>query len=167
MSMVILNTKGDTISEIGPGKTKGINIVNWNYSMKQPKVAKGKTFSFGGFTTPQLQAGKYIVKIKKGKDVFEHTIELIYDPKSTISLSERETKQKTVMELYNMCESLAYDVYRVDAYLDYANTSKIKKLTAKLDALKETMVITKGDNYVGTAEPQLREKMTPQFYNPC
>ena len=46
MSMLILNAKGDTISELGPGKSKGINIVNWNYSMKQPKVAKGKTFSF-------------------------------------------------------------------------------------------------------------------------
>jgi len=163
MSMVILNSEGDTISEIGPGKTKGINIVNWNYNMKQPKVAKGKTFAFGGFTTPQLQAGKYVVKIKKGKDVFEQTIELIYDPKSTITLTERENKYKTVLELYNMCESLAYDVYCVDAFLDYANTLKNKKLTAKLNTLKETMVITTGDNYVGTAEPQLREKMTAIF----
>jgi len=163
MTMLVLNEKGDTITELAPGKTKGINIVKWNYSMKQPKVAKGKTFSFGGFTTPRLPAGKYTIRIKKGKDTFEHTIELIYDPKSTIPLSARESKRETVMELYNMCESLAYDVYCVDAYLDYSNTAKNKKLTSKLNTLKETMVITTGDNYVGTAEPQLREKMTNIF----
>jgi len=163
MTMLVLNDKGDTISELGPGKTKGINIVNWNYSMKQPKIAKGKTFSFGGFTTPRLPAGKYTIRIKKGKDTFEHTIELIYDPKSTIPLSARERKRETVMELYNMCESLAYDVYCVDAYIEYANTAKNKKLSAKLNTLKEKMVITTGDNYVGSAEPQLREKMTNIF----
>lgn len=163
MSMVILNAKGDTISELGPGKTKGINIVNWNYSMKQPKVAKGKTFSFGGFTTPMLPAGEYTARITKGKDVFEHPLVLAYDPKSIISSNDRKSKQEAVMGMYNMIESLAYDVYCVDAYLTYAKDNKSKKLISKLDALKETMVITSGDNYVGAAEPQLREKMTNLF----
>jgi photosystem II stability/assembly factor-like uncharacterized protein len=163
MSMVILNAKGDTISELGPGKTKGINIVNWNYTMKQPKVAKGKTFSFGGFTTPTLPAGKYTVRITKGKDVFEHPLVLVYDPKSIISVYDRGSKRETVMDMYNMIESLAYDVYCVDAYLTYANDKKSKKLISKLDALKETMVITSGDNYVGASEPKLREKMTDLF----
>ena len=163
MSMLILDAKGDTISELGPGKTKGINIVNWNYNMKQPKVAKGKTFSFGGFTTPTLPAGEYTVRITKGKDVFEHPVVLAYNPKSIISTSERKSKQEAVMMMYNMIESLAYDVYCVDAYLSYANDNKSKKLTSKLDALKQTMVITSGDNYVGSSEPQLREKMTNLF----
>jgi hypothetical protein len=163
MSMVILNAKGDTISELGPGKTKGINIVNWNYTMKQPKVAKGKTFSFGGFTTPTLPAGEYTIRITKGKDVFEHPLVLVYNPKSIISSSDRKSKQEAVMGMYNMIESLAYDVYCVDAYLQFAIDNKSKKLISKLDALKETMVITSGDNYVGASEPQLREKMTNLF----
>ena len=163
MSMLILDAKGDTISELGPGKSKGINIVNWNYSMKQPKVAKGKTFSFGGFTTPTLPAGEYTVRITKGKDVFEHPLVLVYDPKSIISSSDRKSKKEAVMSMYNMIESLAYDVYCVDAYLTYANENKSKKLISKLNALKGTMVITSGDNYVGASEPQLREKMTNLF----
>ena len=163
MSMLILDEKGDTISELGPGKSKGINIVNWNYNMKQPKVAKGKTFSFGGFTTPTLPAGEYTVRITKGKDVFEQPLVLAYNPKSIISTSDRKSKKEAVMSMYNMIESLAYDVYCVDAYLTYANENKSKKLISKLDALKGTMVITSGDNYVGAAEPQLREKMTNLF----
>lgn len=163
MNMVIMNTKGDTVSELTPGKSKGINIVKWNYSMKQPKVAKGKTFSFGGFTAPMLPAGSYTAIITKGKDSFEHSFDLIYDPKSTIAMSDRKLKQETVMELYNMIEALAYDVYCVDEYLAYAQREKNSKLSGKLNALKETMVITTGDNYVGAAEPQLRENMTRLF----
>lgn len=163
MSMVILNAKGDTISELVPGKSKGINIVNWNYRMKQPKVAKGKTFSFGGFTTPTLPAAEYTARITKGKDVFEHQIALVYDPKSIITPGDRKSKHEAVMALYNMIESLAYDVYCVDAYINYAKDKKSKKLISKLDVLKESMVITTGDNYVGAAEPQLREKMTNLF----
>ncbi|MGI9540441.1 MAG: WD40/YVTN/BNR-like repeat-containing protein [Flavobacteriaceae bacterium] len=163
MTMAILNSEGDTLSELTPGKSKGINIVNWSFRKKQPKVAKGKTFSFGGFTTPVFPAGKYIAKISKGKQTFEHPFELVYDAKSTVSSKDRVFKHKTVNEIYEMIETLAYKVYILDAYLDYATSSQKKKLIKKLNALKETMVITTGDNYVGAAEPQLREKMTDIF----
>ena len=163
MTMAIVNSEGDTLSELTPGKSKGINIVNWSFRKKQPKVAKGKTFSFGGFTTPVLPAGKYIAKIAKGKQTFEHPFELVYDAKSTVLSKDRVFKHKTVNEIYEMIETLAYKVYILDAYLDYATSSQKKKLIKKLNALKETMVITTGDNYVGAAEPQLREKMTTIF----
>ena len=163
MTMAIVNSEGDTLSELTPGKSKGINIVNWSFRKKQPKVAKGKTFSFGGFTTPVLPAGKYMAKITKGKQTFEHPFELVYDAKSTVSSKDRVFKHKTVNEIYEMIETLAYKVYILDAYLDYATSSQKKKLIKKLNALKETMVITTGDNYVGAAEPQLREKMTAIF----
>ena len=158
--MAIVNAKGDTVTEMSPGKSKGINIVTWNYYMKQPKVAKGKTFSFDGFVTPRLPAGKYTVKIKKGKEVFNHEIELIYDPESNISLASRKEKSGTVTRLYNMNESLAYDVFCLDSYLKYSDSIGNKKLSSKLSTLKKSMVITSGDNYVGSAEPQLREKLT-------
>lgn len=160
MSMVIENAKGDTVSTLTPGKSMGINIVKWNYQLRQPKVAKGKTFSFSGFTSPTLPAGRYKATITKGKESFEHSFDLIYDPKSTIPISERASKQETVMEIYNMTESLAYDVYCIDAYLDYARDSKNTKLESKLNTHKATLVITTGDNYVGAAEPQLRENLT-------
>jgi hypothetical protein len=40
---------------------------------------------------------------------------------------------------------------------------KKKKLVKGLTSLKETLVITTGDNYVGSAEPQLREKMADLY----
>ncbi|WP_298475203.1 hypothetical protein [uncultured Maribacter sp.] len=161
MSLEIQDMQGKKIVELGPGKSKGINIVNWGYSRKQPKVAKGKTFTFGGFASPNVPAGTYKAVIKKGKDTFEQTFELVYDSKSTLTEDDRKLKNETTMQLYNMTEELAYVVYELDAML--AKATENKKMKSKLNALKETLVITTGDNYVGSSEPQLREKMTSLF----
>ena len=50
MTMEIQDLKGNKVATLNPKKSKGINIVSWNYTMRQPKVAKGKTLAFGGFT---------------------------------------------------------------------------------------------------------------------
>lgn len=163
MTMEIQDMSGNVISKLGPGKSKGINIVNWNYRMKQPKVAKGKTFSFGGFTTPKVEAGTYKVVLKKGKETFEHTFDVIYDSKSKLTAEDRTEKHKTTIKMYDMTQDLAYLVYELDAILVKAEELKMKKVVSKLTALKETLVITTGDNYVGSAEPQLREKMTDLY----
>ena len=160
MKMEVQDMDGNLIAELGPGKSKGINIVNWNYTRKQPKVAKGKTFSFGGFTSPQVPAGSYKVVMTKGKETFEHSFNLIYDKNSPLSASDRELKNSTTAQLYDMTQDLAYLVYELDEILANAEVKGDKKTVDKLNSLKETLVITTGDNYVGAAEPQLREKMT-------
>ncbi len=163
MTMEIQDMEGNTIVELGPGKSKGINIVNWSYTRKQPKVAKGKTFSFGGFTSPKVPAGTYKAVIKKGKDTFEDTFDLVYDDSSSLTETDRTLKNETVMKLYDMTQELAYIVYELDEMIVKAEAAKDIKTVKKLNDLKETLVITTGDNYVGSAEPQLREKMTDLF----
>ena len=163
MTMEIQDMEGNTVMELGPGKSKGINIVNWGGKIKQPKVAKGKTFSFGGFTSPTVPAGTYKAVMTKGKETFEHTFELIYDPKSPLSKEERVLKNETTMKMYDMTQELAYLVYELDKIIAQSETDKNTKMAGKLNALKETLVITTGDNYVGSAEPQLREKMADLY----
>jgi len=163
MTMEIQDMEGNTVTELGPGKSKGINIVNWDYKIKQPKVAKGKTFSFGGFTSPKVEAGVYKVVLKKGKETYEHNVEVIYDPKSNLTANDRVLKHKTTMKMYNMTQELAYMVYELDAISEKAEELKKKNITTSLTELKETLVITTGDNYVSSAEPQLREKMADLY----
>ena len=63
--------------------------------------------------------------------------------------------------MYNMVQDLAYLVYELDVIV---KDEKINKKTAsKLNELKETLVITTGDNYVGMAKRQLREKMADLY----
>ncbi len=163
MTMEIQDMDGNTIVDLGPGKSKGINIVNWGYTRKIPKVAKGKTFSFGGFTSPQVPAGTYKAVITKGKETFEHPFELVYDAESPLTMQDREIKNSITMQLYDMTQELAYLVYEVDALITKTETQKNTKISAKLNDLKKSLVITTGDNYVGAAEPQLREKMADLY----
>ncbi len=163
MALEIQDMDGNTIIELGPGKSKGINIVNWNYTRKQPKMAKGKTFTFGGFTSPQVPAGTYKAVMTKGKETFEHTFNLIYDKNSPLSEKDRELKETITMQLYDMTQELAHMVYELDEIVTNATNKGDKKTVAKLNALKETLVVTTGDNYVGSAEPQLRERMADLY----
>jgi photosystem II stability/assembly factor-like uncharacterized protein len=161
MTLEIQDLDGNKIASLGAGKSKGINIVNWNYTIKQPKVAKGKTFSFGGFTSPRVKAGKYKAVITKGKEVFENVFEVVYDKHSGLTNQDRDYKHSITMKMYNMTQELAYLVYELDAVLDASKDKK--KLVSELNSLKKTLVITTGDNYVGSAEPQLREKMADLY----
>jgi photosystem II stability/assembly factor-like uncharacterized protein len=163
MSMEIRDAEGNTITTLEPGKQKGLNVVDWGYRRKPPKVAKGKTFSFGGFTAPRVPAGTYTAVITKGRETFEHPFELVYDTRSGLSQAQREQKYQTTMELYDMTQELAYLVYQVDAYQEQAEKAGDRRNQKKLQELKETLVVTTGDNYVGLAAPQLREKMADLY----
>ena len=161
MTMEIKDSKGEVVSKLTPGKSKGINIVNWSGTMRQPKVAKGKTLAFGGFAIPKVQAGSYTAVITKGRDVYEHTFEIVYDERSGLTSADRKMKHDVVSKMYKMTEDLAYMVYQIDAFMEAPQTKT--KLKSKLNELKKTLVITTGDNYVGSADPELREKLADLF----
>ncbi|WP_041650021.1 WD40/YVTN/BNR-like repeat-containing protein [Marivirga tractuosa] len=172
MSMEIQDAEGKFISELSPGKSKGINVVSWNYTSKAPKMAKGKTITFGGFTAPRVSAGTYKVVMKKGKDTYSTDLIVEYDSTSLLTAEERKFKEKTVLKLYDLSQELAYMVYELDTYLAAAESlpeenRKAAKIattvTKELQALKESLVVTTGDMYVGAAEPQLREKLSELY----
>jgi photosystem II stability/assembly factor-like uncharacterized protein len=172
MTMEVFDESGKKIISLDPGKQKGINIVYWDFNTKVPKIAKGKTFSFGGFAAARVPAGNYKVVMVKGKDRFETTLTLENDPKSTLTPETRKERDAMIAQLFDMTQNLAYLVHEIDAHLDYAeslskaqpaNEKKLVAYVAELNKLKEGLVITKGDNYVGAAEPQLREKLSDLY----
>lgn len=166
--MEIFDQDGKQVADLPVSKSKGINQVSWNYHLKRPKVAKGKTFTFGGFATPRVPAGDYKVVFTKGKKTYESKITLINDPDSPYSNKERKQLHKMTMDLYNMTEELAYLVYQIDAYIASVDAldnpgKNALKMKQRLNKLKETLVITTGDNYVGTVDPQLREDLADLY----
>lgn len=174
MTMEIQDMEGNKITSLAPGKSKGINVVTWNFSTEMPKMAQAKTFSFGGFTAPRVPAGKYKVVLTKGKDTYEHVFELKYDEKSLVSMEERKEQEQLTRELYDMIEGLAYVVYEL---VEWQNSAKAVmddhpkgKKTAEilfnaLEDLRKDLVVTTGDNYVASAEPELRERMSELYAN--
>jgi photosystem II stability/assembly factor-like uncharacterized protein len=168
MSMEVQDMIGNKILDLNPQKSKGINIVTWNYRMKSPKMAVGKTFTFGAFTAPRVLPGKFKIVMTKGKVQYETKIEVLADPNSIMSDGDRKYHFETTMKLHSMAQDLAYMVYEVDESIaateGMANASKVTKpYVDKLNALKENLVITKGDNYVGSVDPELREKISTLY----
>lgn len=172
MSLEIHDKDGNLITELNPGKSKGINIIEWNYATKAPKTAAGKTFTFGGFTAPRAPAGTYKVVLQKGKETYTTDLTVQYSPNSTVSTADRELQQSTTRKLFTMTEDLAYLVYELDELLSVSEKLKAKSPSAgKSNAafesgllkLKETLLITTGDNYVAAGNPQLREDLSELY----
>ncbi|MDW3192701.1 MAG: hypothetical protein R8G66_10055 [Cytophagales bacterium] len=170
MNMEVQDQNGEKLIEITPGKSKGINVVTWNGRIKQPKLAKGKSLAFGGFTAPRVPAGTYKVVMTKGKKTYETSMTLINDPESDITAAERQANHATTVKLYDMSQELAYMVYEIDEILakaqevkDQGGSKSADAVIKDLNALKETLVTTTGDNYVASAEPQLRSKIADLY----
>ena len=174
MSMEVQDMQGNKITSLDPGKSKGINVVNWNFNTTNPKMAQAKTLSFGGFTSPRVPAGSYKIVMTKGKDTYETIIEAKYDESSITTLADRKEQEALTQTLFSMVEDLAFMVYEINQIQDKAkdvmkNYPKGKKDAEKLDnaleELRKDLVITTGDNYVASAEPELREKMGELYSN--
>jgi len=140
--------------------------------MTSPKMATGKTFTFGGFTAPRASAGKYKVVMTKGKESYESELIIEYDKNSLLTAQERNRHQEVIKKLFDMNENLAYQVYQMDEMMKMGSKlaennpsakSIIDKMLPKITTLKESSVITTGDNYVGQAEPELREKLATLY----
>ncbi len=171
MKMDIYDSNDQFVTSLKAGKSKGINVVYWNFLKKPPKIAKGKTLSFAGFTAPRVPAGDYKVVMTKGKETYETSIKLKY-AENGIPIASRKAQEELTAKIYTLTEDLAYDVYEVDRWIEIAEkTAKdhpaqqkmCNGLADKLNGLRETLVVTTGDNYVGTAENQLRENLADLY----
>lgn len=174
MEMEIQDMEGNKITSLPAGKSKGINVVNWNFTSSAPKMAEAKTLSFAGFTPKRVPAGNYKVVLTKGKDTYEQVIELKYDETSLGTLAERKEQEALTNTLFTMVEDLAFMVHEITETQKTTqniieNHPKGKKDAQKLydalENLRKDLVITTGDNYVASAEPELRERMGELYAN--
>lgn len=163
MKMEIQDQEGNKLIDITPGKSRGINIVTWNGRIKPPKMAKGKSITFGGFTSRRVPAGTYKVVMTKGRKSYESEVTLINDPKSLLTDADRKANLEATDKLYDMSQGLAYMVFEIDEIMAKAEevsaqggSKTADVVMQELFALKETLVTTTGDNYVDSQEPQLR-----------
>ncbi|NQX93239.1 MAG: hypothetical protein HRT74_14150, partial [Flavobacteriales bacterium] len=92
MTLKVYDETGNFVTNLAPGKKKGINVVTWGTTMQSPKVAQGKTFAQGGMAAPRVKAGKYKIVIVKGKETYEHMIEIKYPTKSVFDVAERDAQ---------------------------------------------------------------------------
>ncbi len=167
---------GELVKSIPAGKSAGINIVEMPTSMKKPKAAPSKSRMglAGSMFGPNIPAGKYDVKLIKGKETFETGFELVYDPESPFTANDRAIQHKTTMKLYNMTERLAY-LYHVYDLVEKKTTSNQtdqsdEKLTDQMKEIAEycktekgRIAADEGDFYVDEEE-MVHERISELYY---
>lgn len=164
----IYDSEGKMIKKLPAGNRKGINVVQWSFIMKPPKVAVSPQIDGSSLAGPDYAPGEYTVKLFKNKDVFETRIKLLPDPGSMYSKQDRETRYKAIMEAYRLQESLAYTDLQIKEVRDQARklsgqvskalSRKLLSTASQLDSLHCKIVSVKEGKITG--EERLREKIS-------
>ncbi|HEX2121477.1 MAG TPA: glycosyl hydrolase, partial [Thermoanaerobaculia bacterium] len=166
----IYDADGKLVSTLPAGKRRGVNRVDWPMRLEAPKMPAGSSivFSGGAFVGPRAPAGRYTVKLIKGKETFTTTLDLVPDPRATYTAEDRALQQKTVRRLYDMLADFTFLTESVRALRDQASEraeklsgSDKKKLgdyAAKLDETYKTLVATREGGWL-SGEEQLRERI--------
>jgi photosystem II stability/assembly factor-like uncharacterized protein len=166
---------GELLRTLPAGKGAGLNVVSMPTSIKKPKSAPSdnRQALFSNSSGPNLPAGKYQVKLIKGKQTYETEMELGVDDDDVYTVADREAQRELLMEIYNDTETLAwmYEVLkRVEKQVDDAAPSKKKAasmaldLKAKSSKLRNTLVFLGGDGYVNEGS-RLREEMGALYFS--
>ncbi|MFQ5790346.1 MAG: WD40/YVTN/BNR-like repeat-containing protein, partial [Acidobacteriota bacterium] len=122
LKLEIYDSEGNFVTSLPGGKRRGINRVAWPMRSSPPKTAGGAEIipNFFSFLGPRAPAGRYTVKMIKGKKTYTHELELVPDPRSKHSAEDRALQQKTVHELYGLVERLAFVVASIEGARDQA-----------------------------------------------
>jgi len=171
MYVEIYDKDGKKVQTLPAGKRRGINKVRWYVRKKPPKVPASPQLAGFAMQGPTFPAGEYIVKVIKGDKTFESKINLKLNPNSMHSEEDRNIRQKSLTQAYDLLENLAFiDKQAVDIrdqakkQSDKASKSLKKKLLAlsnSIDNLHKKLVATKEGNITG--EEQLREKIATLY----
>ena len=167
----VWNRKGELVSTINGDKRKGLNRLAWNTRMKAPRVPSGaggvNPFSLLG---PRVPLGVYTVKMIKGKQTLESTIQLLPDARVNYPQADRDLQQQTVVRLYGELGRLTFVA---DSVVDLQNQARnllgsappkdpavkeLQQLVESLEDLRSRLVAVKEGGGI-TGEEKLREKL--------
>jgi len=166
MFIEIFDKDGKLVKVLPAHNRRGINRVYWNMRLKPPKTAHTSGLSQWVFVGPMVKEGEYTVKLVKNGKEYTGKIYLKPDPRTKYSLKDRELRDKTVGELYDLQYRLAYIT---DTMLDVKKSigkilkrvkeedlkDKLSKLNKSIDTFYNSITQTKGV----FVEGKLREKI--------
>ena len=170
------DSDGKLLSTLPAGKRRGINRASWSMRSKPPKVPPADSLvpQFFSFVGPRVPEGSYTVKLIKGKDTYETTIEVVADPRADYSAEDKALQDRTVWELYRMVEQLTF---LVDSVIDMRGQAQARAAELKegdrlakrledfadeLESLRKSLVATRKGGFLA-GEEQLREKLTSLY----
>ena len=175
VKMDIYDADGKLVQSIPAGKRKGVNMVEWNLSMKPPKIATGGTkLDFSGFLAPMVLPGDYTIKLKVGDSVYTSKVKLVHDASNKdFTLEDRKLQYKVAMDLYKQHEQLAVVVDTINArqkliketigkVQDSSLARTMRTYNDELEKLRSELLATKQKS-IFADEKKLREEITEAY----
>jgi len=173
MYLEIYNDKDELLKTLPAGKSAGINIVEMPTQLNKPKSAptNNRMALFGSLFGPNLPAGKYKVRLVKGKEEYFSGFELQNDPKSIYSERDRNVQIDATYQLYDMTEQMAHLYHNLEEMKEQANKhikmqesmeEDLTDFTKKVDDFSNTLVALGGDFYVDEEE-KIRERISDLY----
>ncbi len=169
VTVQVYDDKGNFVVDLPGTKRKGINEISWDMRTQPPKVAEGGSKAdWSGTLGPMVLEGKYKLRLMIGGEAVEGSIELISDPKTTISAEDRKKNFETVMEVYKMAEDLAVIMDSVmkeqNEIADYVNQSELlKEYQDSLEVVRALLVPVKEGTAI-TGEEKIRDKISELYW---
>ena len=102
--------------------------------ISKPRAAPtGNLQALGGsIFGPNLEAGKYEVRLIKGKETFTSSFELAYDTNAPYSIADREKQREITMNLYEMSEKLGIEQNEDGLLILFPENLDPQKITGKV-----------------------------------
>ena len=163
LTLEVLDSAGTVLKSLPPGTRQGINRVSWNMRLDAPKSAAAPGLGPRALSGPMVPEGRYTVRLTKGDEVVQGTIDLIPDPQTRHAAADRARQQTLVMRLYTMQGDLAFlgdssgtlrDALRarVKGVTDKTLVGELEALASAFDAFNETLVDRTGGLAQGDPE---------------
>jgi len=161
------------ITRLPAGKRRGLNRVEWPMRFKAPKFPPS-TSLVPGFLGPRVPEGEYTVKLVKGERTLESTVELVGDPRSPHSKTDRRMQQELALELYDLINDLTYTTDNLTATAGAARrhaqalqgepARRLREYADELTAFRKSLAASREGAAI-TGEEKLREKLGNLYGN--
>ncbi|RKY89504.1 hypothetical protein DRQ09_01235 [candidate division KSB1 bacterium] len=146
----IIDSSGKIIRKMKGPMKKGINRVYWNLrrdGFKMPRI--GEQQRRMPSPGPEILPGTYTVKIKSGKNEVSGKVEVLPDPRVSITMEERQKKYDTIIRAGKRIEIITEAVNRIQNTKKSINTileqiknrkdAEAKEIRKSAENLKKTL----------------------------
>ncbi|MBS0395565.1 MAG: sialidase, partial [Proteobacteria bacterium] len=174
IKLEVFDASGQLIDTLQAGKRKGINRVVWSMAVDPPRVPTAAQAAFAAFRGPRVVPGRYRVRLTKGDQVVEQTLEVGLDRRASFSVEDRKAQFAAVMRAHALFGRMTDLVDRLNGLKLLAQQRRaglagnaalgegLEHFVAQVDELRSRVVATKEGGAI-TGEERLREHLDSAY----
>ncbi|MEW6279806.1 MAG: sialidase, partial [Candidatus Eremiobacterota bacterium] len=159
LRLEIVGPDGKVVDTLPAEKRRGINRVTWPMRVKPPRVPRGASATYSGSVGPRVLPGTYTVRLVKGDQTCESTLQVGLDRRAEFSLEERQQQYTAAMRVHALFGEMTALSETLQATRQAALERGDPELTGfadRCEELRKKIVATKEGGAI-TGEERLRE----------